>query len=297
MHHDAMNSENLPDLPERRRFLGRSVGFLTLLGSGVGVRGLWYEPRHAVVEEQLIVSPKLPAGVEVRLGQLSDLHIQTVNRYHREVAAQVNALGVDAVLLTGDYLEEKRNLAGVVRFLQLLHAPQGVYGVQGNWEYWSRLEGENLRRRFAAAGVTLLINERIDLAVTGIPLSLAGLDYPSLADSLKRLQAQIDPQRLNLLLSHVPAFDHHLLDKRWDLILCGHTHGGQVRLPALPPLHLPMYSGDFVAGNYRVGAHATPLYVNRGIGTSGLPVRFFCPPEITLIRLVGADAERSKFAV
>jgi predicted MPP superfamily phosphohydrolase len=97
-----------------------------------------------------------------------------------------------------------------------------------------------------------------------------------------------DPARVNLLLSHVPAFDHQRLDGRTDLILCGHTHGGQVRLPFLPPLYLPRFSGRFVEGMFRVGPHATPLYVTRGIGTSLFPVRFLCPPEITLLRLQAA---------
>ena len=73
-----------------------------------------------------------------------------------------------------------------------------------------------------------------------------------------------------------------------DLILCGHTHGGQVRLPLIKPFHLPRHSGQFISGLYRVGQKRVPLYVSRGIGTSILPVRFFCPPEISLIRLYGA---------
>jgi hypothetical protein len=99
------------------------------------------------------------------------------------------------------------------------------------------------------------------------------------------LQAQADPARFNVLLSHVPAFAHEQLDQRIGLILCGHTHGGQVRLPVLPPLILPRFSGRFVAGLYRVGRYDTPLYVNRGIGTSVLPARFFCRPEITVVTL------------
>ena len=142
MNNDDKTPDNGPELPERRKFISRSAGLLAFCGGGVGVRGIWYEPRHAVVEEQVIVSPKIPPGREVRLVHLSDLHIRTFHSYYKDIASQVNSLGVDAILLTGDYLEENRNLKGVVRFLKMLRAPQGVYGVQGNWEYWSRLEGE-----------------------------------------------------------------------------------------------------------------------------------------------------------
>ncbi|MEJ2200971.1 MAG: hypothetical protein P8X63_08160, partial [Desulfuromonadaceae bacterium] len=87
------------------------------------------------------------------------------------------------------------------------------------------------------------------------------------------------------------AFRHKELDSRIDLILCGHTHGGQVRIPFVPPFYLPRFSGDFVAGMYRVGPNATPLYVNRGVGTSIFPVRFMCRPEITLLRLHAATLD------
>jgi predicted MPP superfamily phosphohydrolase len=192
----------------------------------------------------------------------------------------------DLIVLTGDYLEEQRNLRGVLEFMKNLEAPFGRYAVQGNWEYWSRLEGDNLKRHFAGVDVQLLINERADLEIGGRPLSILGLDYPSSADQLQQLQTLIDPDRINLLLSHVPAFAHEKLHPALDLILCGHTHGGQVRIPMLPPLYLPLYTGRFVAGHYAVGPHRTPLYVNRGLGTSVLPLRFLCRPEITLVEIV-----------
>lgn len=269
----------------RRTFV---LGGLAAAGSLATADAFWLEPRGFVVEELSLPLAKLPPGRELRLVQLSDLHLRHLNDYARRVAAAANALAPEAILLTGDFLERARNIRGLLEFLELLQAPQGVWGVQGNWEYWARVEGENLRRHLAGAGATLLIDERRDLEIQGVPLSLLGLDYPSPADHLKKLQESADPRRVNLLLSHVPAFDHALLDGRIDLVLSGHTHGGQVRLPFLPPPVLPRFSGNFIAGLYRVGNAATPLYVNRGIGTSILPVRFCSRPEITLIRLHAA---------
>lgn len=264
----------------RRSFLRLGVGAL-------GVAGLadlfWLEPRGVRVETLPLATGQ--TGSPVRLVQISDLHLETFDSYMQKIPGLVAGLNPDLVVLTGDYLEEERNIRGVLEFLRRLKAPQGVFAVQGNWEYWSRLEGENLRRHFAGAGVRLLINERADLEIHGRPLSILGLDYPSSGDQLRRLQAQADPARFNLLLSHVPGFPHEQLDRSIGLVLCGHTHGGQVRLPLLPPLYLPRFSGRFVAGLYRVGPHDTPLYVNRGIGTSVLPVRLACRPEITIIEL------------
>jgi predicted MPP superfamily phosphohydrolase len=270
----------------RRRTLSRR-GFLRLGAGTLGAVGLadvlWIEPRGVRVEE--LVRSTGQSGKSARLVQISDLHLEEFDGYFRTVVDRVNGLAPDLIVLTGDYLEEDRNIRAVVDFLRQLKAPHGIYAVQGNWEYWSRLEGENLRRHFLGAGVHLLINERADLEINGQRLSLLGLDYPSSSDQLRHVQEQADPARFNLLLSHVPAFAHELLERHIGLILSGHTHGGQVRVPLLPPLYLPRFSGRFVAGTYQVGQYNTPLYVNRGIGTSVLPVRLACRPEITLITL------------
>lgn len=266
----------------RRTFL---LGGAAAVGGAALTDAFFLEPRLFQVQEVNLRQEKIAPGRELRIAHLSDLHIRRFNDFFGKVAAAVNALSPDLILLTGDYLERSRNIRGVQSFLELLRAPGGVFAIQGNWEYWARVEGENLRRHFARVGVSLLINERRDLVLQGVPTSLLGLDYPSSADSLVRLQEQSDPARLNILLSHVPAFDHSLLTPGTDLILSGHTHGGQVRLPFLPPPILPRFSGEFYSGLFRVGTTNTPLYVNRGIGTSILPVRFFCRPEITLFRL------------
>lgn len=264
----------------RRRFL--SLGMFGLAGALIA-DSAWYEPQALQVERTIV--PLDSHGGTVRLVQISDLHLSRFNRYFSKVASQVASLQPDLIVLTGDYLEEERNIRGVLSFLRELKAPHGIYAVQGNWEYWSRLEGENLRRHFAGAGVKLLINERADLEINGRALSILGLDYPSSADYLHRLQQDIDPRRFNLLLSHVPAFAHEQLNEQISLILSGHTHGGQVRLPYLPPFYLPRFSGRFVAGFYQVSQHRIPLYVSRGVGTSVLPVRFFCRPEVGLFEL------------
>jgi uncharacterized protein len=265
----------------RRNFLlgGGAAGLLTL-GNAFGL-----EPHSFRVQELVLPLAKMPPGHTLRLVQLSDLHIRTFHGYFRQVAETVNALAPEVILLTGDYLEKGRNISEVRTFLQLLQASSGIVAIQGNWEYWARLEGENLRRHFARAGVSLLINERQDLEIRGIPLSILGLDYPSSADQTRQLQQLADVGRINIVLSHVPAFAHELLEESADLILSGHTHGGQVRLPLLQPFYLPRFSGAYVEGLYRVGPASTPLYVTRGIGTSVVPARFFCPPEITLITL------------
>lgn len=264
----------------RRRFLTGGAG---LLGTAFLGDSLWYEPQ-AIRLEKLELSTRQPGPV-IRLVQISDLHLDQLADYHHKISARIAELRPDLILMTGDYLEQKRNVRGVLDFLKLLAAPHGIFAVQGNWEYWSRLEGENLQRHFSGAGVELLINQRADVLLHGRQLSILGLDYPSSGHQLQTLMQKVDPASVNVLLSHVPAFAHEHLSRHINLILCGHTHGGQIRLPMLPPLYLPRYTGRFVAGRYEVGTHKIPLYVNRGLGTSILPMRFLCRPEITLIEM------------
>jgi hypothetical protein len=285
--------QNKPHLPKsrlftRRRFLasGLALGGALTLGDA-----LWREPRSFVVEELSLPLAKIPPGQELRIVHLSDLHLHTLPPHFEAVAKTVNSLNPDLILLTGDYLEQEKNLSGVLKFLRLIKASRGIFAVQGNWEYWARLEGENLRRHFARAKVELLIDQRRDLSIRKIPLSILGLDYPSGSVNLNRIAKVADPNRLNLLLSHVPAFKHETVGNLVDLILCGHTHGGQIRLPFLPPLYMPRFSGPFVSGLYRVTPKQIPLYLNRGLGTSVLPIRFLCRPEITLLRLGSVPAE------
>ena len=267
----------------RRKFL---VSSLALGGGLVLGDALWLEPRSFVVEEVILPLAKMPPGRELHVVHLSDLHLHTLPPHFKSAAEVVNRLKPDIILLTGDYLEQEKNLSGVLEFMKLLKASRGIFAVQGNWEYWARLEGEPLRRNFAKVGVQLLIDQRHDLNIRQLPLTILGLDYPSASVNLDKIRKVADPERINLLLSHVPAFDHDALERLVDLILCGHTHGGQIRLPFLPPFYMPRFSGRFIAGLYRVTRQNIPLYLNRGLGTSVVPIRFLCPPEITSLRLI-----------
>ncbi|PLX75809.1 MAG: hypothetical protein C0615_07520 [Desulfuromonas sp.] len=267
----------------RRKFLYGSAAVGTLLLGD----GFLRQPSALEITSTELATAKLPAGKELRIAHLSDLHLHRFDNYFKKVAETTNRLRPDIILLTGDYIEEARNLDDVLLFLKQLKAPAGIFAVQGNWEYWALIEGEKLQRKLRNVGVRLLINERADIEWHSIGVSLLGIDFPSPAATVERLDHSADSNRVNIALSHVPAFQHELLADKTDLVLCGHTHGGQVRIPGIKPLHLPRHSGPYVDGLYHIGEQKLPLYVSRGIGTSILPVRFCCPPEIGIIRLYG----------
>jgi hypothetical protein len=266
----------------RRRFLTAGAGLASGLFLG---KACWYEPRTFVVEKLHLSIAKVPPGPGLRIVHLSDLHLRSLPKHFEAAATTINELRPDLILLTGDYLDQARKLEGALKFVKMLRSEAGIFAVQGNWEYWARREGEPLRRKLAKAGAELLIDERRDLLIRSIPLSILGIDYPSASRGLEKIRLAATGNRLNIVLSHVPAFGHDRLAPVADLILSGHTHGGQIRLPYIHPFYLPRFSAPFVAGLYRVTAKHIPLYVNRGMGTSMLPVRLFCQPEITLLQL------------
>ncbi len=266
----------------RRRFLASAA---TLGGGLLLGKAAWHEPRTFILEERQLHLAKIPPGPGLRIVHLSDLHLRSLPRTFATAVETINKLRPDLILLTGDYLDQARQLEGAIQFIRKLSAAQGIFAIQGNWEYWARLEGEPLRRGLAAAGAELLIDERRDLLIRGIPVSILGIDYPSASHNLETVSRLATRGRVNIALSHVPAFSHNKLAGLADLILSGHTHGGQVRLPYVQPFYLPRFSLPYISGLYRVTEKHIPLYVNRGMGTSLLPVRFLCPPEITLLTL------------
>lgn len=169
-------------------------------------------------------------------------------------------------------------IVNVAAFLGALHAPLGVYAVEGNWEHWRPAADEDAT--WSAAGITILRNEarrlRDDLWIVGFDDATAG------SPDVERALAGVPAGVATLALFHSPILFERVAG-RVSLALAGHTHAGQVRLPLLPPLWLPQGSGRFVAGRY--DDRGSTLYVSRGVGTSIAPVRFFCRPEVAVVEV------------
>ncbi|RLG48039.1 MAG: metallophosphoesterase [Thermoproteota archaeon] len=250
----------------RRRFLLGSAAFLGALA----VDCLVVEPSSVSVEELSAGGPGLT------LIQLSDLHLRGIGRREEEALRIIEEVDPDLVVITGDFVSDLSGLRPMETFLSEL-ASWRVYGVLGNWDYWA--DPESVAKTAGDCGVRVLRNEWVREG----PLTIVGVDDPVVGAA--------DPERafsgaegeFVLALAHAPdvlAFG----DQRADLLLVGHTHGGQVRLPLVGPLYVPSRFG----ARYSAGLYETswgPMYVNRGLGWTGLPVRFLCPPEVTVVRL------------
>lgn len=241
--------------------------------------------------ERVAVAVKhLPATLEgFKIVHMSDFHLDPFNQLDliREAVAIANSIQPDLTVLTGDFVTRRAEaIEELIPALAALTASQGVFAVLGNHDVYTN--AQTVRGALEQAGITVLCNTGVALGNYHGTLYLAGLDdgrwgQPDLQQALDGLPANA----LCVLLMHEPDFaDTAAEDGRVALQLSGHTHGGQIRLPFIGAPVLPKMGKCYIQGLYRV--QGMWLYVTRGIGSSGLPIRFNCRPEITEIRLVSS---------
>ncbi len=244
-----------------------------------GLLGHLLELERIDLVEHTLEMPGLDRPIS--LLQLSDVHLREADRRLDRLVAALAGLTPDAVVLTGDVATRGWTLDAVDRLLGALpDAPLGRFAVMGNWEYWGDAPPERWRPVLARHGVRLLMDEVVHIA----GVALAGTDdfyagEPDAQAVLTRLAG-----RPAVVLSHSPGLFDDLARDGVRLVLSGHTHGGQVILPALGAFFVPKGSGAYVAGWYR-REHAW-LYVSVGLGWSIAPYRRRCPPELVLHHLV-----------
>jgi predicted MPP superfamily phosphohydrolase len=278
-----------PTDPERRRFLGRASAAATAVGAtATGAWGL-REAGRLVVEEVELAFPHLPPAFDgFTVVQISDLHVGPLEggAWLGEVVDRCNALAPDLVAVTGDVIDGPVDLVGdEVAPLAGLRARHGVHLCAGNHEYYSGI-GAWLAE-FERLGLRVLRNERVAIERDGARIDLAGVHDlhggrfgPEHAPDLDAALGDRDPARLCLLLAHQPAHVDEAAAHGVDLVLAGHTHGGQLwPFGALTRLVQP-----YLAGTHRHTAR-TWIHVNRGTGCWGPPMRVGASAEITRLVL------------
>ncbi|MDD5555694.1 MAG: metallophosphoesterase [bacterium] len=244
---------------------GGTVCILAILAL---VMGMLVEPRRIVVREVDLGGPR----ARYRVAHFSDLHYKGDRAFLRRAIDTVNALDPDFACFTGDIVEDAALLDEALAELRRVRAP--LYGVPGNHEYRSGASPEAIAAAFEATGGAWLVDATASPDGAAVLIGLA--QYPK-----EFIAAATGGPRI--LLTHYPETADSVGGARFDLILAGHSHGGQIRIPFLGALLTPPGSGRYERGLYRTPAG--PLHVNPGIGTFAVPLRLFCPPEVTLIRL------------
>jgi uncharacterized protein len=311
--------------PSRRYFfrtasaLAGATPFLSVM-YGFAAERLDYRVRRVDIP-----TANLPPALDgMKIVQLSDIHLSGyMSRADvRRAVEMANAEGADLAVVTGDLITGAGDpLADCVEEISQLRAPLGIFGCNGNHEIYARSE-DAAQGLFAQAGMKLLRHESAQLTFRGAKLNLLGVDYQrERTPSGHRLQMLPDLAPLvrrdmpNILLSHNPNTFNRAAELSIELSLAGHTHGGQIQVEILDHRLSPArFITDYIAGAYfrplsmpaaniralkdanhsasneaPISSHAQPalsvLYVNRGLGTVGAPVRLGVPPEITLITL------------
>jgi predicted MPP superfamily phosphohydrolase len=252
--------------------------------------GTFIERERFQLREVDLPVANLPRGLEgLRIAQVTDIHIGEFlpERDLERVIDMVNGTRPHLAVMTGDLVTKFGDpVDACLRQLQRIKSDAGLYGCMGNHELYSELE-DYVESEAARMGMLFLRNRARTLSFGGDLLHISGVDYQS-----KRLQKSylegaeqlIRPDATNLLLSHNPDTFRVAPDKNFQVQLSGHTHGGQIAVEILNPyLNVARFVTPYVAGYYH--ERGSSLYVSRGIGTIGLPVRAGVPPEVTLLRL------------
>ena len=243
----------------------------------------WIEIHHVQIHDKELT--KILGAT--KMVQITDLHMTRGIRFREwRLIQKINQLKPELIFITGDFVDGLDQIPAMNRFIKSLHARVGIFGVPGDTDEIF-VDGHSLAKLLQPSGLQMLVNEnrKIDLP-NRKTLWLLGRDYPGYDDgeSAKSLNG-IPPGVPILALTHLPQFFDQAVRQRINLVLAGDTHGGQVGIPWLVRLSEYAYRGPYMNGLFK--KEKTQMYVNRGIGTKTLPIRFLCRPEIAVIEITG----------
>ena len=269
-----------------RRFLGAGLA----AGAALATWAAFVEPRWVQLRRSLIHVRSLAPELEgLTIGVLTDLHAEGERGVGvvRRAARMLMAERPDLIALTGDFAEDETGLRAVLHALAPLSAPLGIYAVPGNHDHAAGIETWHALVH-DAPDIRDLTNRYEVVDHGGAWVCVGGVD-DYFEGSPRLILPPPDDRDLTLLLAHSPDEAERCRREydSVDLVVSGHTHGGQVRLPFLPA---PVNSAEH-ASLYEDGLRRRPwtqVYTSRGIGTSGLPFRFFARPEVSLLTLTAA---------
>ena len=265
--------------------------FLAILGG----YSFLFEPNNIQIEKINIEMANLPESFEgARIVHLTDFHSFGFNKREKMVLKMVDKLDPDFVFITGDFVDHTtKDIDSVQEFWQELGDQyQGrIFGVLGNHEYKNEsADSDSLEKLLEESGIVILDNENQKIFQDDEDeyIYLIGVDDPDTGnDDLKKATTDIEKDVPKILLAHSPDIINDLdslKEEKIDLILVGHTHGGQIGIPFIRPFWVPTKNrGKYASGLFVFDS--VHLYVNRGVGLSVFPIRFNCPPEITVIEL------------
>lgn len=223
---------------------------------------------------------QLPQWPSVHILHLTDLHLRKNDDFLERMILELEGLTPDIVVLTGDIVTKGWERRAVERLLAILpDVPK--FAILGNWEYWVAGDLTEWRTLLEQHHVQLLVDEWTTITHKGSEITIVGTDDHLAGNSNPSKLCAALPNQPTLCLTHSPAHFNSLCIQPIDLVLAGHAHGGQIRLPKLGALWVPRGTDQYIAGWFQQGPHH--LFVSRGMGWSVAPLRWHCPPEIAHI--------------
>ncbi len=274
--------------PERRRLLVTTRAALFAAPVAVAGFGIFVERNHFHLREVDLPIRGLPRDLSgLRLVQISDIHLSPFlsERDLAYVVEMANETNADVALVTGDLISNPGDpVEACLRRLSHLRSPNGIWGCMGNHEIYARVS-DYAAIRGAQFGIRFLRSENVCLRFGQATLNLAGVDYQRRDEKyLVGAEELLQPGAVNVLLSHNPDVFPVAARQGFHAVLSGHTHGGQVSVEILSQqVNVARFFTPFVYGLYSLSGSS--IYVTRGIGTIGMPIRLGAPPEVALIRL------------
>jgi len=270
----------------RRKFIKSGV---IVTGVALFLDAFWIEHNFIQTNEFFLNNATEGANNNIKIVQISDIHIQILNSPLEELAEMLNKLQPDLIVFTGDVLDRPENITVFKSFIELIdvHIPKAA--ILGNWEYWANVTMEELNLIYKNNNCRLLINQGTQFKLREKTFSITGVDDfvagdPDIIEALKWYQ----PADYHIILNHCPQYTDQIRSAlssniKADLILSGHTHGGQVNLFGFCP-YLPKGSGKYVKGWYDGNPK---MYVSKGIGTSIFPIRLGSRAEVAVFNFPG----------
>ena len=265
-----------------RRLLG--IFRILLIITGFYKKG-YGNAKPIKINELTLNFPNLPDPFNgFRILHLSDLHIDSIPGFAALIIQKINQLKFDICLLTGDYRRDiNGSFSHILKPLHILskyiQTPYGPFAVLGNHDTYLMAQYEK------QSGMELLINESVEIIKDGEKILITGTDDPfNFYTETALLSLETKGYDFKIAMVHTPEMAKVASKNKYDLYLCGHTHGGQICLKDGTPLISHQFEGkQFNHGKWNIGNMTG--YTSSGVGVSGIPIRFNCPAEITLLTL------------
>ena len=247
-----------------------------------------YQNKHLVITTYTYESEKLGADLDgYRIVQISDLHNAEFGKENKKLLETIRSCSPDIIVITGDLVDSNHtNVERAVAFVNEAVKIAPVYYVTGNHEYWlDPSENEQMMQGILAAGAYDLDDEAVRIEKGDSSFMLAGLDDQHLSDETLKNLLQEQKNELSIVLAHEPQYLQNYANAGADLVLTGHAHGGQIRLPFVGGIVAPDqgFLPEYTSGKYN--STDTEMIVSRGLGNSIIPVRLFNYPEVVCVEL------------